>query len=299
MYYIVTVILSKEARFGIWVGIIVTIIVFLLDPKAPWVRISACVALFVFLVLITADSDWAKQRSGYLNLFADVGLSDKISYPRFFSATLVIGVLVFLLAFVTWPPKDVPLQPFSGSVAVQQPSTTDPSATPIGIPNAPNKAAPKPNILEGSPPSKRPKPKPAPEYKPHPIIVAGNSEVSINTDTHKIDGTIQLLNTSSVGANVHIVAEVTMDGQPLGAADSRYVAIAPQPFAYALSFSSTLNPVTAIGFDNRTSRLAVVLNASYTDEGNVITYRYEGVIVPGATKLDVISSDWETTTARP
>jgi hypothetical protein len=75
--------------------------------------------------------------------------------------------------------------------------------------------------------------------------------------------------------------------------------MAPQPFTYQINFSNNLTPLGILRFTNRTGRLAVVLNASYPDEGHITTYKFEGVITPGATKLDAVSSDWETTPTNP
>lgn len=298
-YYDATVSLSKEARIGIWVGIFITLLVFLLDPKAPSVRVLACIFLFIFAVLILADSDWVKQRSGNLSIFVDAGLPERLSYPRLFIAILIIGVSVFGLAMVTWPPKDVPLQQIT--LVGQPTSSADSISKAIGIPNPPNKLTPNSDTPKGSPPSKQsvPKPKPPPESKPHPIIVVSKSQVTVNPDTNKIDIVVTLMNTSIVGANVHLTADVTWNDKPTeGTVDTRDVAIAPSPFIFELHFSTTPNAQGEIEFINRTSKLAILINASYPDEGGITTYRFEGVVVPQSDILDDAGSGWTSEPAK-
>lgn len=301
MYYDATVPLSKEARISIWVGIIVTLFIFLLDPKESWERVSICAALFVFVVLLVADSEWVKQPAWNMNIFADVGMSERVSYLRLFSAISVIGITVLGFAVITWPPKDQPSQPLSVVVVGQPATSTDSPVKAIGIPNPTNKLTPKSSTPKGSLPSKPsvPKPKPPPEPKPHPIIVVSNSTVTINSDTHKVDIKVSLMNTSGVGANVHLVSDITWNGQPVdGSIDTRDVAVAPSPFLFELHFSTTPNAQGEIEFINGTSKIAIVINASYPDNGGVTTYRYEGVVVPGATILNATASDWDTEPAK-
>lgn len=294
MYYDATVSLSKGERFGIWVGILVTILVFLLDPKDPLWRVLACVFLFIFGVLLVSDSDWVKQRSGNLSLFVDAGLSERMSTPRLISATLVIGASVLALAVITWPAKEIPLQPLSVVVAQPANFTDSPSAA-VGIPNPPNKLPTPIDKPKGSVPSKPSNPQPKPESKPHPVIVVSKTTMTTNADTHKMDIVVTLSNLSSVEANVHIVSDIAWNGQAMqGSVDTRQVAFGPSPFSFDMNFGTTPIGVGAIEFENRTSRIAIVINASYPDQGGVTTYKYEGVVIPGAAKLDDVSTEWTT-----
>jgi hypothetical protein len=294
--------LSKGERIGIWVGVIVALLLFLLDPKAPWERISICVALFIFAVLLVADSEWAKQRSGNLSLFVDAGLSERISTPRFISSTLTIGVAILAFAVITWPPKEVPLQPFSGTVVVQPTTSTDPPSKPIGIPNPPDKVAPKPNITKGAPTSKPQKPqtKPVPESKPHPIIVVSKTTMTTNPDTKKIDIAVTLANLSSVEANVHLLYDMTWKGEALpGTVQTREVAFAPAPFSFELDFTTTPMGVSEYELENKIGKLSVIINATYPDQGGRTTYSYQGDVIPNGSRLDDVATSWTPEPAKP
>jgi hypothetical protein len=296
VYYGATVSLSKGERFGIWVGILVTILVFLLDPKDPLWRVLACLFLFIFGVLLVSDSDWVKQRSGNLSLFVDAGLPERISTPRLVSATLVIGVAVCALAVITWPAKEVPLRPFSVVAGVQPVTSTDPSSTVVGIPDSPKKATPSVDVPKGSPPTKHvppAKPKPVPESKVYPVIVVSRTQVTTNPDTHKIDIVVTLGNLTSEKANVHIVSDMTWNGEVMpGTIDTRQVAFGPSPFLFEMRFGTTPFGIGVSQFESGTAKIAVVINASYPDQGGTTTYKYEGDIVPGATSLNDVATEW-------
>jgi hypothetical protein len=79
-----------------------------------------------------------------------------------------------------------------------------------------------------------------------------------------------------------------------GSIDTRQVAFGPSPFSFDMNFSTTPGALAEIEFENRTSKISIVINASYPDQGGVTTYKYEGVVIPGAVKLDDVGTEWTT-----
>ncbi len=296
-----TVSLSKEARVGIWVGIVVGILLVLLDPKQLLVRGALWLAVGISLVLIATDLNWVKERSWNLNILEETGVSQEFSVLRFFFAILIISFLVSILAVTTWPPVELQDRLYPMPLVFEPPMYTEPPSNPTFFPNSDKKLIPpapaRSPKAHPATPSNTPVPKPMPSS--HPIIVASGSQVTQDTTTREIKITITLINTSTVGVNVHLVSDIRSNGEPIpGSIDTREVAFAPSPFNFILHFDATPNPQQQIGFIGGTNKLAVIINATYSDEGGQTTYKYEGDVVPNGSSLDDRSSMWTKDTAR-
>jgi hypothetical protein len=143
-----------------------------------------------------------------------------------------------------------------------------------------------------------PSPKPiAPKKKSaisvHPIITVSSSTVTISADTNGVDIVVTLMNTAPVEANAHIVSDIAWNGVPMsGSINERDIGFATSPFTYQLHFTTTLSIVSMMQLTAKTSKLAVILNVSYPDEGTLTTYAYEGDVVVGSKSLDDIGSGW-------
>jgi hypothetical protein len=171
----------------------------------------------------------------------------------------------------------------------------------VGIPAPPKKTTPPVDVPKGSPPTKHlppVKPKPVPESKPHPIIVVSKTMITTDPATKHLDIVVTLSNLSSVEANVHLYYDISWNENAMpDSIATRDVAFAPSPYSFDLNFSTTPTAAGQMMLENKTGKLSIVINASYPDQGGTTTYKYQGFVVPNATKLDDYTS-WDTEPAK-
>ena len=295
MYYDATVSFSKETRDGILIGILATAIFVLFDAKQPVWHAVTLFTVAVCAVMLVADSDWVKQRALYLSILTNANVSEQVSRLRLLIAVFGIGFVVLILAAVTWPPKEVLLQPVSVVAGVQPATPTDPSSTVVGIPDPPKKTTPPADVPKGAPSAKPhiAKPKPVPESKPHPVIIVSKTTMTTNPDTKRIEVVVTLANLSTVETNVHLLFDITWNGEPIpGTIQTREVAFAPAPFSFEMTFSTTPMGMVDYEYTNKIHKLSIVINASYPDQGGTTTYSYQGDILPNASRLDDQATSW-------